>query len=170
MPWVEIRSRRDPAVWLPLLAVLAVLVPLAIATHVWLDARAEELVRAAEQDPARAIREALVFARTLGWVLAAASAAIGATLLHYCQRGLREGRLPPAGWWSLGAFRIAVGDTALRNARVGRIVAVGLIVASLGLGLATEHLLGLMERAAAEAREDATPTHDAVEPEPSRSA
>ncbi|MEN8159221.1 MAG: hypothetical protein ABFS41_04010 [Myxococcota bacterium] len=152
MPWSTIRSRRDPAFWLPIVAIVVVLVPAVIWTHFWLQARADELLERAAADPEQGLAEAIAFARTLGWLLAGVTAAIGLALLHYFQLGLQHGRLPPPGWWSLGAFRVAVGDTARRMARFGRVVAVVLIAASLGLGLAVEHLIDVVERAAADAR------------------
>ncbi len=152
MPWVQIRSRRDPAFWLPILVILAVLVPLAIGAHFALQARADELVARAATHPERALPEALDFGRAFGWTIAGLTAAIGVALLHYFQLGLRHGRLPPDGWWSLGAFRVAVGETALRIARFGRVIAVLLIAASFGLLLSIERLLDVVERAALDAR------------------
>jgi hypothetical protein len=150
--WVHIRSRRDPAFWLPIVAILVVLVPVTIWTHFWLEARTDALVERAASDPERGFAEALDFARAVGWVFAALTTGLGLALLHYFQLGLRHGRLPPDGWWSLGAFRVAVGDTALRMARGGRVVAVLLIAAAFGLLLSIEHLLDAMERAAVDAR------------------
>jgi hypothetical protein len=149
MTWVQIRSRRDPAVWLPLVAIVVLLVPAAIWTHFWLQARADELVARAAADPVQGLAEAIAFVRNLGIVLAGVTAGLGLALLRYFQLGLQHGRLPPPGWWSLGAFRVAVGDTAHRMARFGRVVAVVLIVASFGVLLAIEHLIDVVERAAA---------------------
>lgn len=153
MTWVQIRSRRDPAFWLPIVAILVVLIPIAIWTHFWLQARTDELVERAATDPERALSEALDFARSVGWTLAALTAAMGVALLHYFHLGRRYARLPPTGWWSLGAFRVAVGDTALRMARGGRVVAMLLIAAAFGLLLSIEHLLDIMvERSVPEIR------------------
>ena len=45
---------------------------------------------------------------------------LASTLLaRYFHLGLRQGRLPPGGWWSLGAHRAATGTTAQRLARFG---------------------------------------------------
>lgn len=164
--WVHIRSRRDPAFWLPIVAILAVLVPIAIWTHFWLESRTDELVERAASDPERALAEALDFARAVGWVLSAVTAAMGLALLHYFQLGLRHGRLPPDGWWSLGAFRVAVGDTALRMARGGRVVAMLLIAAAFGLLLSIEHLLDVLERSAADGRSAPAATEEVMAARP----
>jgi hypothetical protein len=161
--WVRIRSRRDPAFWLPIVGILAVLVPIALATHFWLEARTEGLVELAASDPERALAEALTLARAVGWTLSALTAAIGIALLRYFQLGLRHERLPPEGWWSFGAFRVAIGETALRMARGGRVVAVLLIVASFGLLLSVEHLLDVMEQAATETQSRPSATQTVAE-------
>lgn len=141
MSWVQLRSRRDPAFWAPLLLAVLVLLPMAVWVNVWLSGWLSHLRAIASSDPEAARAEALHAIRTLGWTLCAVSSVFSAYLLRYFQLGLREGRLPPPGWWDLGAHRVAVGPTALRLCRLGLSLSVFLLTAAIGFALAVEYLL-----------------------------
>jgi hypothetical protein len=76
------------------------------------------------------------------------TAAVAAYIFRFCQLGAREGRLPPSGWWSLGAYRARVGDSVQRFAAAGRVLAVVIGLAGVGLGLAVENLIDVLLKAA----------------------
>ncbi|UCE85658.1 MAG: hypothetical protein JSU66_15210 [Deltaproteobacteria bacterium] len=82
--------------------------------------------------------------RLSGWAFCAVSAAFSSYLFRYFQLGLRDGRLPPSGWWSLGAYRVAVGPTARRISRFGLVLAGFLFAASVGFALAIENLVRVL--------------------------
>ena len=141
MDWVQIRSRRDPAVWAPLLLAVLVIVPMAFWIHAWASGWLDSLRATASSDPEIARAEALRVLRLLEWVFCGVSFVFSAFLFRYFQLGLREGRLPPSGWWSFGALRVAVGPTALRMSKFGRLLSVVLLTATIGFVLAVEYLL-----------------------------
>jgi hypothetical protein len=139
--WIKLRSHSDPAFWAPLLLAILVLVPLAVCFHLWSSEWIDALRETASFDREAARAEALSALRLLAWVFCAISSVFSAFLFRYFQLGLREGRLPPSGWWSFGALRVAVGPTALRMSRFGMVLAVVLLTATIGFVLAVEYLL-----------------------------
>lgn len=116
------------------------LVPLASWAHLWVSGCLDSLRETASSDPEVARSEALRVLRLLELAFGAMSSVFGAFLFRYFQLGLREGRLPPSGWWSLGAYRVAVGPTALRMSRFGLALSVFLLSATIGFVLAVEYL------------------------------
>jgi hypothetical protein len=142
--WIQLRSRRDPAVWAPLLLSVVLLVPLVLGTQLWLSDWMERIRALASSDPAAAQAEALRALRLASWSFCAALAGLSAYLFRYFQLGRREGRLPPSGWWSFGAWRAAVGPTARRMSRIGLALSVVLFAAGIGFALAVEHLMRLI--------------------------
>jgi hypothetical protein len=145
MKSVKLRSRRDPAFWLPIALCVAVLVPLIVGAHFWMTNWLKDLQVLAASDPEAARDEAIRFLRISTWSLCAVMLCFCAYFIRYCQLGRREGRLPPSGWWSLGAFRVIVGRRARRLSEFGFMISAVLIAASIGLGFAVEYLIRLIE-------------------------
>jgi hypothetical protein len=139
--WIHLRSRRDPAVWLPALLVILLLTAIAAWAHVWMSAWLEAVNETASSDPERAVAEAVQMIRLCEVALCAASVLFGTFLYRFFQLGLREGRLPPSGWWSLGAWRAAVGARALRMSRLGLALALLLPISTAVTVLLIECLL-----------------------------
>jgi hypothetical protein len=139
--WIQLRSRRDPAFWAPLLLAVLVLVPLAFWSRLWVSDWLDGLREIASFDREAARDEALRTLRLLEWAFCAVSSVFSAFLFRYFQLGLRESRLPPSGWWSLGAYRVAVGPTALRMSKFGLVLSLVLLTGTIGFVLAVEYLL-----------------------------
>lgn len=119
MDWIELRSRRDPAVWLPPLLVTVVLGVFAVWAFGELDTWRDGLRESAARDPDLAAARAVDAIRACEVALLAVSLAFGAFLRRFFALGLREARLPPSGWWSFGAWRARVGPAAQRVCRQG---------------------------------------------------
>jgi hypothetical protein len=132
MPWVTIRSRRAPACWAPIAVVLVVVVPLGVRAQSWVTEYLRRLEAIRESDPVAARVAAEQALRTFGWLSCGFVLVIATVFARYFWLGLRQERLPPAGWWSLGAYRAATGATAERIARAGLVLA--LLLALLGVG------------------------------------
>jgi len=139
--WVHLRSRRDPAVWVPVLLLFLALVALAPWIQEWMSAWRGALDDTASTDPERAVAEAVQIIRLCEIALIASSALFGAFLYRFFQLGLRESRVPPSGWWSLGAWRVVVGPSARRMSRIGLFLSVLLPVSTVAIVLVIEHLL-----------------------------
>jgi hypothetical protein len=144
MGWVQFRSRRDPAFWLPLALIALILVPLGVATNVWVEAWVAELRELARSDPDAALAQALYILRLSSWCFSSFLVVVCAFLFRYFQLGKQEGRLSPSGWWSLGSFRYAVGATARRMTRYGPFATAILLAAALGLVVAVEYVALLL--------------------------
>jgi hypothetical protein len=114
---------------------------MAFWVHVWMSGWLDSLRAIASSDPEAARAEALRALRLLEWASFAVLSLLSAFLFRYFQLGLREGRLPPSGWWSLGAYRLAVGRTARRMSKFGLVLSAVLLTAAIGFVLAIEHLL-----------------------------
>lgn len=144
MAWDSIRSRRDPAFWVPLVGtvMLALLVGL-LAQH-WSDAHLASLRTIAASDPEAAVRAFERTLRALAWSAGGFSAVAAGLLARFSQLGLREGRVPPAGLWSLGAHRMATGTTAQRLGRAGLLLAVLLALSGLALVIQAERLIATL--------------------------
>lgn len=141
MTWIRLRSRRDPAVWLPLLIALLALTALALWAQAWVSASLAAIDEAMSSDPERAVADAVRIIRLCEVALVASSVLLAAFLYRFFRLGLREGRLPPSGWWSLGAWRAAVGDRARRMSRLGLAFTLFLPVSSAATVLVIEHIL-----------------------------
>lgn len=142
---VRIRSPRDPGFWLPVVLVLIVLLPLAIAVYVQMTDYIAELETLAAADPEAALARAAAFLRRAVWGMCVLLGAFCLYFFRYSQLGRREGRLPPSGWWSFGALHAVVGERAQRIGRFGQWLAAALLIATIGFGLAVEHLARLIE-------------------------
>lgn len=142
---IRLRSARDPGFWVPLLLSVLLFVPLAIGAHLWVSGFLERLQQDAAADPAAAIDAAVSTIRRSVWLLCTLLAVFCAYLFRYSQLARREGRLPPAGWWSYGALHAIIGARARRMGRFGQWLAGLLLAASVGLAFAVEHLVTLLE-------------------------
>lgn len=145
VPWVRLRSRREPGVWVPLLAIALLLVPLAVVVQTWLSEWLAHLRELAISDASAAEAEAIRVLRLVAWSLCALTAGFSAYLFRYFQLGGREDRLPPSGWWSFGAVRALVGPQVRRVSQFGLVLSLVLLAAAVGLALSVEHLVCLVE-------------------------
>ena len=148
MDSVVLRSRRDPAFWVPLLMSVVALAALTLGAHAYLSDWIQGLRELASSDPEAAQTEAVRVLRLGTWSFCALMAGFCAYLIRYFQLGRREGRLPPSGWWSLGALRAIVGSRAHRMSRLGLVISAVLLVATIGLGVAVERLIRLIQAGA----------------------
>jgi hypothetical protein len=145
MAWVSIRSRRAPAFWAPLVLAPLLAMLLALLAQHQVDAHVRSLEALAESDPQAAARAAEGALRALAWLAGGFSVFAAGLLGRYFQLGLRQRRLPPAGWWwSLGAHRAATGPTAQRLARLGLALAALLALLGLAAGFYLEYLIGAL--------------------------
>jgi hypothetical protein len=139
-----IRSWRDPGFWIPVAC--AVLVIAALAALCDLETRhylagLQAQAAANPQEAASAAEHGLLWIGRFvsGFALAAS------TLLARCfQLALREQRLPPSGWWSLGALRAVVGPDARTLSAFGLFVSTLLAGAGVGCLLVIQHLIDVL--------------------------
>jgi len=117
--WIQLRSRRDPAVWGPLLLTLLAMAAIVLWVQTELDGRLEALEATADSDPEGATSQAVRLVRWCEVALCTSTLLFTAFLARFFQLAGREGRLPPSGWWSLGAWRVLVGPEARRLSRLG---------------------------------------------------
>ncbi|NIS07159.1 MAG: hypothetical protein GWN21_18285 [Gammaproteobacteria bacterium] len=145
MDSIELRSRRDPAFWIPLLLSILLLLGFMLAGEAYLSQWLEHLQELASSDPEAAESEVVRILRPATWLFCLAMFGFCAYLMRYFQLGLREGRIPPSGWWSFGALRAIAGPKARRMSRVGLVVSALLLIATLGLVFAVEHMIRVIE-------------------------
>jgi membrane protein required for beta-lactamase induction len=141
MEWIVLRSRRDVSFWLPVLLAVVALVALAIAAQLWTPAYLARLeaLRAADPDAAAASAESAL--RTMGALVCGFTLLVAAVLFRYFQLGRREGRVPPSGWWSVGAHRAMVGATARRFCLAGMALSLGMGLCGVGFLLTVRRFL-----------------------------
>jgi hypothetical protein len=144
MEWQNLRSWHDRGFWLPVACALLLVSALAWLGHLWTRDYLEELRGLRGSDPEAAAAAAEHGLRFLGQVVCGFSVASAALLARYFQLGLREQRLPPSGWWSLGARRAVVGHGARSLSRFGLGLTVLLAAAGIGCVLAIRHLLEIL--------------------------
>ena len=114
---------------------------LATCAQLWLSAWLEAINHTARSDPERAVAEAVRLIRLCEVALCVSSGVFALFLARFFQLGLREARLPPSGWWSLGAWRAVVGPSAQRMSRIGLTSSLFLLALSVGAVLVIESLL-----------------------------
>ena len=148
MEWQTIRSWRDPGFWLPLASAIGLVSLLGVAAHFWTRSYLQELNALGVSDPPAAAAAAGRDLRLLGQTVFGFSLASGALFFRYFQLAIREQRLPPSGWWSLGVRRVAVGSGARRLSRMGLAVSLLLPAAGTGCLLAIRSLLAALARTA----------------------
>lgn len=132
MEWIRIRSRRDPAFWAPLLAVCLLAGVAAIGLQHWTTGWTRHLESLRQSDPRAAAEAARPLLRMLAWAVCGVSLATAGLLARFFQLAVREERLPPSGWWSVGAYRAMVGAGARRASRFGLLLCA--LVAAGGVG------------------------------------
>jgi len=141
MAWVTLRARRDPAFWAPIVGALIAALVFGLVAQLWTADYIRELQVLAKSDPDGARVAAERTLRGLGWFLGGFCLLIAAVFARYFQLGVRQGRLPPGGWWSLGAHRAATGTTAQRIGRVGLWLSVFLAILGIAGSLLVIHLI-----------------------------
>jgi hypothetical protein len=139
-----LRSWRDPRFWLPLTGALGIALAVALLGRLWLLHPLEKLELLRASDPEAAAVAARRGLRVLGWGTCAFAWASAALLARYFQLGLREQRLPPSGWWSLGALRAVVGPQARTRSRFGLGLCGVLAAAGVGCVFAVERLIAVL--------------------------
>jgi hypothetical protein len=143
---IQIRSGRDPAFWVPLVVSVLVMVPAAGGVYLWANYCMEYLKALTETDPVKAAEEARDVLSSIGIWVCGASVLLGLFLFRYFQLSLSQGRLPPDGLWSLGAYQATVGPRAKLMCRIGMGVSLILPVAGAGLLVAIWRLISLFEK------------------------
>lgn len=115
-----------------------ILLPLGVAAHLALSDWTAGLRELSQADPEAALANALFVFRMCGWSMLLLTVLFGALLLRYFHLGRIEGRLPPSGWWSFGAFRYATGSTARRMIKFGPTVVGLLLISTIALVVIVE--------------------------------
>jgi len=118
----------------------------ALLGHLWARHHLEQIQRLGASDPQAAAAAAERGLRLLGEAVCGFSLVCAALLARYFQLGLREERLPPSGWWSLGARRAAVGAGARALGRFGLGLSALLAAAGVGCLVAVDRLLAALSR------------------------
>lgn len=144
MKWETIRSARDPGFWAPVIGVIVAVPAFGAAAHFWTQSYLGELRSLRASNPPAAAAAAERGLRLLGQIVCGFSLIVSVLFFRYFQIGLRERRLPPSGYWSLGARRAAVGPGVDRLCRVG--LGLSLLLATAGIGslLAMRSLLATL--------------------------
>ena len=148
MSWVQIRARSDPAFWVPLVFCGLFAVILFFAVDAWFSQYLDHLRALASVGSQTATRETVRTVRIATWAFCALMVGFSALMARYFQLGQRQSRLPPAGWWSVGSFRILTGAKVRRMSRLGLLLSAVLLVATVGLALTVERLIRLVGAAA----------------------
>lgn len=138
--WIQIRSRRDPVFWAPLLVTVIITTSL----FLWAQAYTTEFLKTINSDTLSAdqtMNQLILHVRIIVWLFSAILIIISALNFRYFKAGIQEGRLPPAGWWSLGAWRAITGPRVRRMAPIGYAFSVLLFITAFGLAIAVEYFL-----------------------------
>lgn len=141
MEWQTIRSWRDPGFWLPVASTVCLVFGFGVAAQFWTHSYLQKLQSLGVSDPAAGAAAAERGLRLVGQAVFGFTLVTGAVFFRYFQLGVRQQQLPPSGWWSLGARRVAVGSGARWLARLGLVVSLLLPAAGLGCLLAIRYLL-----------------------------
>ena len=144
MEWQTLRSWRDPGFWLPLACALSGVVALALLGDAWVRHYLEGLQSLRASDPQAAAAAAEHGLQLVGQAACGFSLVTAGLLARYFQLGLRERRLPPSGWWSLGARRAAVGPGARLLSLFGLGLSAMLATAGIGCLFAVRHLINAL--------------------------
>jgi hypothetical protein len=144
MEWQTIRSWRDRGFWLPLACAVLLVLSLALGGDLWVRRYIQELQVLRVSNPEAAAVAAERGLRLLGQAVGGFALGCSVLLARYFQLGFREQRLPPSGWWSLGARRAAVGPRARSLSLFGLGLSVLLAAAGVGCVVATRHLLEIL--------------------------
>ena len=138
--WVQIRSRRDPAFWAPLLVTVIITTSL----FLWAQAYTTEFFETINSNTLSADQTAnqlILHVRIVVWSFSAILMIFSALNFRYFKAGIQEGRLPPTGWWSLGAWRAIVRPRVKRMALLGYVVSLLLFITGIGFAIVVEYFL-----------------------------
>ena len=138
--WVQIRSRRDPAFWAPLLGTIII----TTSFFLWAQAYTTEFLESINSNTLSADQSAsqlILHLRIVVWSFSAIFIIFSALNFRYFKTGIQEERLPPTGWWSLGAWRAIVGPKVKRMAPLGYAASLLLFITGIGLAIAVEYFL-----------------------------
>jgi hypothetical protein len=144
MQWQTIRSSRDRAFWLPIAGAALLIVALGAGVQLGAHRLIGDLQSLQASDPALAAAGAERGLRLFGWGVCTFTLVSAALLARYFELGFQEQRLPPSGWWSLGARRAMVGPGVRSLSRWGLGLSVLLALAGVGCLLAVHHLLEVL--------------------------
>ena len=125
--WVRIRSRRDPAFWAPLLLTVLIITPLFMWAHGYKTEFLDTINTNTLSDP-KIYNQLILHIRLIVWPFSIILMALSALNYRCFKAGTREGRLPPSGWWSLGAWRAIVGPRVNKIALFGYAVSLLLFI------------------------------------------
>jgi hypothetical protein len=142
--WAVLRPRRDPAYWVPLAAALLAVLAVGLAADHFTTRYVEEIDALSALDPSAAEAAAADALRRVGALVCGVALAIAALFARFFWLGLREARVPPSGLWSLGAHRVAVGESARWISRVGLAFSGVIALCGIGAWLAMQRLLHLL--------------------------
>ena len=138
--WVQIRSRWDPAFWAPLLLTVLVVTPLFIWAHDYTSEFVDNINASTLSDPETS-NQLILCIRLIVWPFIAILIIFSILNFRFLKAGAQEGRLPPSGWWSLGAWRAIVGPRVKRMAPLGYAISLLLFITGIGLAIVVEYFL-----------------------------
>ena len=124
MEYRTIRSWRDPGFWVPVACAALAVAAIAALCDQWTRHYLAALDAQAAADPRHAAAAAERGLLAIGATVCGFSLSASLLLARCFQLGLREQRLPPSGWWSLGTLRVAIGPGARTRCRIGLAAAV----------------------------------------------
>ena len=140
MQWQTIRSWRDPGFVIPVACAALAISGIAALCNAWTHHYLAALDAQAAADPRAAAADAEHALLSIGTAVCGFSFAASLILARGFALALREQRLPPSGWWSLGALRVAVGPDTQLWCRIGLALAALLAIAGAGCLLAILYL------------------------------
>ena len=138
--WVPIRSRLDPAFWAPLLMTVLITTSMFLFAHNHITDLVET-INSSTLPVSEFMDQIVLYLRILVWSFGIILVIFSALNAKYFKTGLLEGRLPPSGWWSLGAWRVAVGPGVKRMAKFGYAISLLLLITGIGSVTALECFL-----------------------------
>jgi hypothetical protein len=134
----------------PVVSGVALVLLCSVVAYAWVTSQIEAIEKLSESDPQAAIAQAAAILRGSTGGFAVALGALGLLLVRYFTLAQSQGKLPPEGWWSVGAFQRLEGLAARRIGAVGRVVSWLLVALAPLLVLAVDHLLVVLQGLPAE--------------------
>ena len=144
MEWQTIRSWRDPGFWVPVSCAVLSIAGIATLCDLWTRYYLDALHAQAAANPRAAAAAAERGLVSIGAAVCGFSLAASLLLARCFQLALRERRLPPSGWWSLGTLRVAVGPRVPALCRLGLALSALLALAGTGSLLAIFYLTAVL--------------------------
>jgi hypothetical protein len=139
-----IRSWRDPGFWLPVSCAVLLIAALAGLCDLWTRNYLAALQAQAAADPVGAAAAAERGLLWIGEAICGFSLCVSIVLARCFQLALREERLPPSGWWSLGALRAVVGPSVRPLGVFGLFLSTLIAGAGVGCLLVIQHLIDVI--------------------------